>query len=72
MTAILTEGDVDRGRGPDVAAHGWQRRSGSRELAPEFCRAGHRAPRFRAGWEPGRGRTYECTIPGCTSVQYRR
>jgi hypothetical protein len=72
MTAILTEGDVDRGRGPDVAEHAFQRRAGSRELPPEFCRRGHRAPWFLLAWEPGKGRRYDCAVPGCDSVQFRR
>lgn len=34
--------------------------------------SGHVAPRFMWGWEPGHGRTFACTVEGCTSIQYRR
>lgn len=73
MHTLLTEGDLDwrNGRPPDVAEYGLLRRDGSRELPPDLCLRGHRS-RFRWGWEPGYGRTFECSQPGCSSVQYRR
>ena len=73
LLTTVSEGDVDRGRPPDVAFHAPQRWSPDRrrELRPEFCLRGHRAPRFMLGWSPGWGRRYECTVRGCDSVQYR-
>jgi hypothetical protein len=71
MSALLTEGDLDRGRPPDVAARAPQRwLSPTREARPDFCLRGHRAG-FIEGWEPGRGRFYACQVKGCGSVQYR-
>ena len=72
MATLLTEGDLDRGRPPDVAEYGLLRRDGSRELPPDMCLNGHQPQRWRQGWEPGKGRVFECTTPGCSSVQYRR
>lgn len=69
MTALLTEGDLDRGRPLDVAASAPQRwHSPTREARPDFCRQGH-TDGFLEGWD-GR-RTYACKRPGCPSVQYR-
>lgn len=68
---LLTEGDLDRGRQPDVALAAPQRwHSPTREAEPEWCRHGHR-PWFQHGWESGRGRVYACQVQGCDSVQYR-
>lgn len=71
-TVLLTEGDLDRGRPVDCAEYGPLRRDGSRELPPDFCLRGHRPDRWRWGWEPGKGRVFECTVDGCGSVQFRR
>ena len=68
--ALLTEGDLDRQRPLDLAAQAPQRRDGSKELQPDFCRHGHRS-RFQQGWDPGRGRVYYCVEPGCRSEQAR-
>jgi hypothetical protein len=71
MSALLTEGDLDRGAEPDVAARAPQRwHSPTREAEPEFCLRGHRSW-FQHGWEPGWGRFYACRVEGCDSVQYR-
>jgi hypothetical protein len=78
---IRTLSDAERGRPLDTWPVALQRRSGSKELPPDFCLRGHPGPhttavpippqRFRQGWEPGHGRTYECTVDWCDSVQYR-
>lgn len=63
-SSLLTEGDLDRGRPPDVAEHAPQRRDGSRELPPDMCLQGHQPRRWRQGWEPGKGRVFGCTVCG--------
>lgn len=58
----------------DVARDAPQRWNAARtkELPPDACLAGRERPRFRLGWEPGRGRWYQCLVGGCGSVQWRR
>lgn len=69
MTALLTEGDLDRGRPLDVAAFAPQRwHSPTCEARPDFCLHGHHAG-FLEGWDGHR--YYACKVKGCPSVQYR-
>lgn len=69
MSALLTEGDLDRGHAPDVTPSAPQRwHSPTREARPDWCMHGH-TEGFLEGWD-GR-RYYACQRPGCPSVQYR-
>lgn len=69
---LLTEGDLDRGRAPDVAEHGPLRRIGSQEMPPDMCLRGHRPDHWIWGHDPLKGgRVFYCPVKGCGSVQSR-